>query len=891
MKYFNLQKHSSKILTLIVFLLGLAGTFYLYDLKQAQERMNANVEFQSQANLRARDISSEFNRSFFQVTSVANLFASSNWVNYVEFSNFIESVYPTFPAGRRLSVLRSIDLDQKEETIAKIKENPQPQFSDFAIFDLIDGNVVTPPSIHQNRLNFVQYTFPQPTQNHFYGRNIRPQSPVGPRFFRVIENQQPYISSISGPLPGLISKPFFLHMQPIIKKQENGSTTFEGIIVSSQHIEDIFGNNVIQQSLDQFNYRILDQNGNCYQYPQKQFTPASERSSTELPPLSFQSTINVEGSQWQLIILPKVALEDTSIELLRSILVAGIALSALVALLIFQILNQRTKLTQLVKVKTEQLHDQNVQLESAVTYAEKSAQIKSEFLANMSHEIRTPLNGIYGFSQLLLETELTKQQSNFIKQMDTSVNHLMTVINDILDFSKIESGNIAIESVPFSIYKLIDFIHNSLNENAKEKGIDFNINILSDIKPDLLGDIVRTNQVLLNLCSNAIKFTNKGNVTVNIYMELVDPTDSSSDITLRFEVVDTGIGLTPEQRKGLFVAFTQADTSTTRNFGGTGLGLAISQRLCQLMGGEITVKSEYGVGSTFTASMVFRQNKNIIIVDDLDERYEPPLKLLVVDDNPLALDVLQLHLTKMNAVVTSFDNGKDAVAHLSNNPDPYDAVLLDWTLPEMDGKQIIEAILALQLNKLPKFIVISSYDLSIIESASTDLPIKSILQKPCLESKLFYAIKGAVNDTEVDAQLITDSKTLIGFNILVAEDNPINQIVIKTMLTNAKANITIVNNGQECIDTLVKSDTFDVILMDIHMPIMDGIEAAKFIRALDNKKQASIPIIALTANVMKKDVDYYLLNGMDSHVAKPVDFNQLKLTIIELAAKNKLHSK
>ncbi|MDC2890425.1 response regulator [Psychrosphaera algicola] len=230
-------------------------------------------------------------------------------------------------------------------------------------------------------------------------------------------------------------------------------------------------------------------------------------------------------------------------------------------------------------------------------------------------------------------------------------------------------------------------------------------------------------------------------------------------------------------------------------------------------------------------------------------------------------------------------------AHLSNNPDPYDAVLLDWTLPEMDGKQIIEAILALQLKKLPKFIVISSYDLSIIESASTDLPIKSILQKPCLESKLFYAIKGAVNDTEVDAQLITDSKTLIGFNILVAEDNPINQIVIKTMLTNAKANITIVNNGQECIDTLVKSDTFDVILMDIHMPIMDGIEAAKFIRALDNKKQASIPIIALTANVMKKDVDHYLLNGMDSHVAKPVDFNQLKLTIIELAAKNKLHSK
>lgn len=308
------------------------------------------------------------------------------------------------------------------------------------------------------------------------------------------------------------------------------------------------------------------------------------------------------------------------------------------------------------------------------------------------------------------------------------------------------------------------------------------------------------------------------------------------------------------------------------------------------MGGEISVKSEFGKGSTFTASMIFSQNHNIIIADDFDERYEPPLKLLVVDDNPLALDVLTLHLTKMNAVVTSFNNGEDAVEHLSNNPDIYDAMLLDWTLPGMDGKEIIEAVIALQLKTLPQFIVISSYDLSIIESASEGLPIKSILQKPCLESKLFYAIKGAIDNSETNTQLVTDSKTLADFNILIAEDNPINQLVIKTMLVNAKANVSIANDGQECIDALVKSGSFDVILMDIHMPIMDGIEAAKNIRALNNTQQATIPIIALTANVMKKDVDYYLLNGIDAHVAKPVDFNVLKTTIIELIESKKLDS-
>jgi two-component system sensor histidine kinase/response regulator len=883
----------SWLMTALILIIGLATTAFMYQTKKDEEIAKAQNDFKLEASLRAKDIQSEFMRSFFQVASIANLFASSSWVSHQEFSYFLTSVYPIFPEGQRLSVINHVDVEGLDEIVNKMASNPEPQYQQFAVFDLIDGKKVIPARSFENAYNFVQYAFPAPQQAHFYGRNLRPDSPIGPRLYKVIVDTNPLISHISKALPGILEKPFFLHLQPILKVNEHGEKTLSGIIVSSQQIENILNNETINQTLNVFNYQILDQNGNRYDYPQKTFYFKDDIPAPGKNTFFYTNTIDNVGGQWTLKVFPNTLLNENSAELLRNFYLSGVILSLFFAIIAYLIIGQRSKLSYQVDEKTAQLNEamvelnnNNKQLMLAVQSAEKSAKIKSEFLANMSHEIRTPLNGISGFLQLISRTKLDKKQIDFLANMNISVKHLMSVINDILDFSKIESGKITIEYVPFSIHKLTQFLHHSLDQMAKVKGITFSVNLSSEMHPDLVGDIVRINQILLNLCANAIKFTEQGHVTVNISMILIDPNDSKGPIKVICEVVDTGIGLNPEQTQGLFNAFTQADTSTTREFGGTGLGLAISQKLCQLMGGEITVKSTYGVGSTFAASMILQQNSEIIESDNTSQKFQQPVSVLIIDDNPMALKLLTLHLSNMNTQVWSSESCIDALEHLKVNPDQYDVVISDWTMKEMTGGRFIEHTLALNLAREPKFIILSAYDLSVIENATSSLPIAAILQKPCLDSRLFTAINESVGEKVIDVEAKIKEKSLAGIHVLVAEDNLINQVVITTMLQNENVEVVVTENGEKCIEQLNQNAHFDLILMDIQMPILDGIEATKQIRELADKKKANIPIIALTANVMKEDVATYLAVGINAHAAKPVEFPSLKATMLTLIAES-----
>ncbi|MGJ8691287.1 MAG: response regulator [Thalassotalea sp.] len=881
----------SWLITSLIFVIGLATTAFLYQTKKAEKIIKAQNDFKLEASLRAKDIQSEFMRSFFQVSSIANLFASSNWVSHQEFTNFLTSVFPVFPEGRRLSVINHTEVEALDDVIEKIAANPEPQYQQFEVFDLIDGKKITPARSFENAYNFVQYAYPAPDQADFYGRNLRPDSPIGPRLYKVIVDANPLISDISKALPGILEKPFFLHMQPVLKHNNSGEKSLSGIIVSSQQIEDVFNSETIKQTLNIFNYQILDQNGNRYDYPQKQFYFKDQIPAAKENTFAYTNTIDIVGGQWQLNVFPTELLNERSAELLQNLYVSGILLSLFFAIITHLIINQRRKLTHEVAQKTAQLNaamlelnKNNVQLITAVESSEKSAKIKAEFLANMSHEIRTPLNGVYGFLQLLLKTKLDTKQVDFLNNMENSVKHLMSVINDILDFSKIEAGKIVIESTPFSIHKVIDFLHSSVEQIAKAKGLTFNVNILTELNPDLLGDIVRVKQVLLNLCSNAIKFTEQGDVVVNISMFLTETDDLKSPVRITFEVVDSGIGLKPDEVAGLFQAFMQADTSTTRRFGGTGLGLTISQKLCQLMGGEITVKSTFGVGSHFTASMTFDQNTEIIESADLDKKFEQPVSILLVDDNPMAINALELHLKNMNTKVWSSQSCIEALEHLQRHPNKYDVVITDWTMKEMNGGTFLNKILALNIVRKPKFIVLTAYDLSVIENATPNLTIAAILQKPCLDSRLFAAIENAIYQQESEG--LSDKQSLDGLRILVAEDNRINQVVINTMLKSENVEVVITENGEKCIEQLCQPQHFDLILMDIHMPVLDGIQATQQIRALADKKLASIPIIALTANVMKEDVENYLTLGINAHAAKPVEFNALKITILTLLAES-----
>lgn len=880
-------KLDGRLAPIIILIIGLFSTLVVYQFKFEAELADVKKEFELVAELRAQDIGSEFQRSYNQVASIANLFASSEWTTHKAFSHFLESVFPVFPESRRISVLKHIKLEEQEKIINLARRNPEPQFQDFSIFDYKEGKAQFPPTPDNGTLNFPLYAYPKAQQAHFLGRNIRRDSPIGPFVYIVIEQQKPQISAISAPLPGLITKPFFFYFLPVIKKSSSGKDRLDGVVVSSQHVEQLFTADAIQNTLTRFNFEITDVAGNTFTYPQQSLIPHNT-SQSQTTDFSVERVISVPGGDWILKVKPVSSLRQEVQDRLVSVYYIGFFISVLAAWIALLLVTQQTKLQKMVKLKTRQLEQalteldaNNVSLQTAVENAEKSAKIKSEFLANMSHEIRTPLNGIYGFSQLALQTDLDATQSNYVNQIESSVKHLMTVINDILDFSKIESGKLTIEKVPFSLQKVIDFTHNSLIEAAREKGIDFNINVVSASRPDLIGDVVRVNQIMLNLCSNAIKFTEQGSVTVNINMALVEPELEHSHVKLTVDVIDTGIGLKPSQMDNLFTAFTQADTSTTRQFGGTGLGLTISERLATLMGGEIRVTSEYGKGSCFTAELILEQNTEIVEQNvDPQMKFKTRLNILILDDNPLALEILADAVTSFNANVWRSKSPQDALKQIQTSTTSFDVIITDWTMPELDGKAFIQAVHQLPLQQMPKFIVISAYDTQVIKHNAHGLDIQSILAKPCLASQLFDAIESSQCAVGPIAERI--QVTLAGLSVLVAEDNKINQLLIKTMLEKEGVAVTLVENGQECIEALECQGPFDTILMDINMPILDGIEATKIIRQHKNTALAHVPVIALTANVMQKDVEHYFEAGMDAHVGKPVNFDELKHSILTL---------
>ncbi|WP_420403632.1 response regulator [Nisaea sp.] len=506
--------------------------------------------------------------------------------------------------------------------------------------------------------------------------------------------------------------------------------------------------------------------------------------------------------------------------------------------------------------------------------AEAANKAKSLFLANMSHEIRTPLNPIIGMAHLLQKTGLDRLQAGYVGKIQQSGKHLLRIINDILDFSKVEAGELVLEETNFELNEVLESISSVVSEQSAEKNIELIFDIPTDIPREFRGDPLRLSQILINFASNAVKFTEAGEVCISL--KLLERTEETAH--LRFLVRDTGIGISPEQQRKLFRSFQQADESTTRRFGGTGLGLAISQRLAQLMGGRVGLESEPGKGSTFWLDLELELGD----CTGLHHRSNPDLRgrrVLVIEDNASANQALCEMLRSMSFEVDSVDNGQAAIDRIRQGS-RYDLVFADWRMPGLDGIETIRRMRAESPSgEVPGFVLATAYGRDDVMKAAADAKIDEVLVKPLNPSQLLNSalrvLRPEDEALDISRQGGTEqpSTTFLGKQrILVVEDNPLNRDVAIGLLRSFGAETEVAENGAEALSRL-EQRRFDAVLMDVQMPVMDGYAATREIRR--RYPDLELPVIAMTANALSGDRERCLEAGMDDHVAKPIDPDNL----------------
>jgi two-component system sensor histidine kinase/response regulator len=543
----------------------------------------------------------------------------------------------------------------------------------------------------------------------------------------------------------------------------------------------------------------------------------------------------------------------------------------------------------LVAVNNELVQDilKLKEAEEARSHAEAVSQIKDAFLANMSHELRTPMNAVIGLSHLCMQTELSGKQQDYLHKIHSSAKSLLGILNDILDVSKIEAGKMEMDSIPFDLEEVMGNLATIVGVRSQEKNIEFLLETAANVPSLLIGDPLRLGQVLINLAGNAVKFTEKGEVIIRAELEQ----DEGDQVTLRFTVQDTGIGLSQKQIESLFRPFTQADSSITRKFGGTGLGLTISKRLIEMMGGTIRVESAPEAGSKFIFTMCFQKAKHQTEIDPSKLEVFHGLRVLAVDDNEIILLYIKNYLETFSFEVVVSDNALEALNAVRTANDegrPFGLVILDWKMPHMNGIDLAKKLREMdELRIKPKVLLITGYGQNEIPLQEANQVVDGILEKPFQQRKLLDAVAGIFGLEDLAARKLRIAGAQFnpvlvsqfrGARLLLVEDDEINQQVAKEMLESYGIEVTVAENGEEAI-VMLKEEQFDCVLMDMQMPVMDGVSATREIRK--NPQYANLPIIALTANVMVSEQNAILAAGMNDHIGKPIDPDRLVAVLVK----------